>query len=90
MTDYTSIRVTEAAKDEAEDSKRDDETWNDYLRRCTDNPPETREFVPAADVAGGEIGDVDLGTDEIAGSLSTIEERTGRIERLLEDLGGGR
>jgi len=51
MTEYTSIRVTQAAKEAAEDSKRDGETWNEYLQRCTDNPPEVREFVAAAEVA---------------------------------------
>lgn len=47
MTDYTTIRVTEDAKTEAEQSKRDSETWNEFLRRCTENPPERREFVDA-------------------------------------------
>jgi len=47
MTEYTSIRVTQSAKDAAAESKRDGETWNDYLQRCTDNPPEVREFVDA-------------------------------------------
>jgi len=47
MTEYTSIRVTVAAKEAAQESKRDGETWNEYLQRCTDNPPATREFVEA-------------------------------------------
>jgi len=50
MTDYTTIRVTEDAKAEAEQSKRDDETWNEYIQRCTENPPEVREYVPAGDI----------------------------------------
>lgn len=49
--DYTSIRVTEAAKADAQQSKREEETWNDYLRRCAENPPETIEHVRAEDVA---------------------------------------
>ena len=47
MTEYTSIRVTQEAKDAAEASKRDGETWNEYLQRCTANPPEVREYVDA-------------------------------------------
>lgn len=47
MTDYTTIRVTKDAKAQAEQSKRDGETWNEFLQRCTDNPPERREFVDA-------------------------------------------
>jgi hypothetical protein len=46
--DYTTIRVTQAAKDRAEQSKHDDETWSDYIERCTDNPPEIKQFVEAA------------------------------------------
>jgi len=43
--DYTTIRVTEAAKAQAEQSKGEDETWNEYLLRCSENPPETVEYV---------------------------------------------
>ena len=50
MTEYTSIRVTADAKENAEASKRDGETWNEYLQRCTDNPPEVREYVDADDL----------------------------------------
>ena len=60
MTEYTSIRVTQEAKDAAESSKRESETWNEFLQRCTDNPPEIREFVNAAEVAqqlGPEISE---------------------------------
>ena len=50
MTEYTSIRVTVDAKENAEASKRDGETWNEYLQRCTDNPPEVREYVELGDL----------------------------------------
>jgi hypothetical protein len=80
--DYTSIRVTEAAKEAAEESKRDGETWNEYLQRCTENPPVVREFVDA-DGVGEQL-------DRLESSASTIEERTGRIEQALEDMGARR
>lgn len=72
-TEYDAIRVSEDAKDAAAEAKRDDETWNDYVRRCAEHPPEPIEVVDPA------------GLEE---RLSTVEERTGRIERLLEDLTG--
>lgn len=56
--EYTTIRVTQDAKDDAEESKRDSETWNDYLRRCTDNPPETREYVKADALVGAVVSDL--------------------------------
>ena len=62
MTEYTSIRVTQEAKDAAEASKRDGETWNEYLQRCTDNPPEVREYVDADAV--GSSGTVELDASE--------------------------
>ena len=55
MTEYTSIRVTQEAKDAAEASKRDGETWNEYLQRCTDNPPEVREYVDTDAIATGDV-----------------------------------
>ena len=55
MTEYTSIRVTVDAKENAEASKRDGETWNDYLQRCTDNPPEVREYVNTDAIATGDV-----------------------------------
>ena len=55
MTEYTSIRVTQEAKENAEASKRDGETWNEYLQRCTDNPPEVREYVNTDAIATGDV-----------------------------------
>ena len=55
MTEYTSIRVTVDAKENAEASKRDGETWNEYLQRCTANPPEVREYVDADAIATGDV-----------------------------------
>ena len=45
MTEYTSIRVTKAAKEAAQESKAESETWNEFLQRCTENPPEIKRFV---------------------------------------------
>ena len=82
MTEYTSIRVTVDAKEKAEASKRDGETWNEYLQRCTDNPPEVREYV--------ELGDLQDRLDRIESAASAAEERTGSIENTLESAGLGR
>ena len=75
MTEYTSIRVTQEAKDAAETSKRDGETWNDYLQRCTDNPPSVTEFVPVEDVVGREVPAEQIDYVEIESRCkSAIEE----------------
>lgn len=78
--DYTAIRVSTDAKKEAAEVKRDGETWDDYIRRCTENPPEVREFVDA------DVGDVSEQLERIERSAQTAETRTGRIESTLEDL----
>ncbi len=47
--EYTSLRVSQAAKDAAQEAKQEGETWDDYIQRCSNNPPEIREFVEASD-----------------------------------------
>ena len=55
MTEYTTIRVSKTAKESAQEAKKDGETWNDYLQRCTDTPPSVTEFVPVEDVVGRDV-----------------------------------
>ena len=75
MTDYTTIRVSKAAKESAQEAKRDGETWNDYIQRCTDTPPSVNEFVPVEDVVGREVPSVQIDYVEIESRCrSAIEE----------------
>lgn len=83
MTEYTTIRVSKDAKEAAQEAKRDGETWNEYLQRCTDTPPNVQEFVPVEGVVGRDVptesvrsGPVELEAteyrkiaDEVAGRL---------------------
>ena len=72
MTDYTTIRVSKAAKESAQEAKRDGETWNDYIQRCTDTPPSVTEFVPIEDVVGREVPSAQINQD--------VSEQLDRIE----------
>ena len=75
MTDYTTIRVSKAAKESAQKAKRDGETWNDYIQRCTDTPPSVTEFVPIKDVVGREVPSAQIDYVEIESKCkSAIEE----------------
>jgi len=47
MTEHTTIRVTKDAKEAADKAKKENETWNEYIQRCTENSPEIVEFVEA-------------------------------------------
>jgi hypothetical protein len=82
MAEYTSIRVTQAAKDAAAESKRDGETWNEYLQRCTDNPPEVREYVAASGVSDQ--------LDRIESAAKEATNAAQNAERAAEELGGQR
>jgi len=80
--DYTTIRVEQNAKDTAEQAKSDGETWSDYIRRCTDNPPEVREFVERD---GGDPVQPELDTDGIAERIvDRIEETQGVTIETVE------
>ena len=75
MTDYTTIRVSKAAKESAQEAKRDGETWNDYIQRCTDTPPSVTAFVPVEDVVGREGPSAQIDYVEIESRCrSAIEE----------------
>lgn len=79
MTDYdTRIPVTAEARDIAREAKRDGETWDEYIRRCADAPPEVTEYVNADAV----------GID--ADTLATLEAKLNRIDKRLERLEEGR
>jgi predicted CopG family antitoxin len=47
MADYKTLRVPEDAYEAAKASKQETETWGEFLRRCSENPPETVEYVKA-------------------------------------------
>jgi len=95
MTDYTTIRVSKEAKEAAQEAKRDGETWNEYLQRCTDTPPNVQEFVPVEEVVGREVpqSSVEQDTDALRHQLErnyeAIKEATNAAEgakRTVEEL----
>jgi len=45
MVEYKTLRVPEPDYEEARESKHDSETWGEFLQRCSENPPETVEYV---------------------------------------------
>ena len=90
MTEYdTRIPVTEEGRDIARKAKRDDETWDDYIKRCADNPPEdTTDATPTdPEAIAAEFRRAfpyeDI--DEMQDTLGIIADRTATIERELED-----
>jgi len=47
MVEYKTLRVPEPDLEKARESKHDSETWGEFLQRCSENPPETKEYVNA-------------------------------------------
>jgi len=47
MVEYKTLRVPKPDYEEARESKHDSETWGEFLQRCSENPPETKEYVDA-------------------------------------------
>lgn len=43
----TKITVSEQTRNDAREAKRDGETWDHFLKRCTDTPPRLEVLVPA-------------------------------------------
>ena len=78
-TEYKTLRVPEPAYKNAKENKRDSETWGDYLQRCTDNPPEIREFVEAADLSD-RLERIEAMTQEATNAAQSAEN-------AIEDLG---
>lgn len=86
MTEYKTLRVPEGAYETAKDSKREDETWGEFLQRCSDTPPAIKRFVEAGDADSDIPDDLRAQLDRIESSAATAEERAGRIESTLEGL----
>ena len=85
MTDYTTIRVSKDAKAEAQEAKRDGETWNEYLQRCTETPPNVQEFVPVEEVVGREVPQSSVDLSDVHTKLDRIDGALGdTVEKALE------
>ena len=76
----TSIPVTEAVRDELRDEKPEDKSWSDFLSQLAGN------------YDGGVSGDIPAEVreqlDRIEASASAAEDRTGSIQRTVEDMEG--
>lgn len=82
MSDYdTRIPVTAEGRDIAREAKRDGETWDEYIRRCAEEPPEVTEHVDATELvdaiaaeadAQGRVGDSELAR-EVARQMDYAE-----------------
>ena len=69
--DYSTLRIPTPDYENAKESKRENETWGEFIQRCTDNPPEIKEFV--------ETDKIDTGAAELeATTITQIAEEVAR------------
>jgi hypothetical protein len=77
----TSIPCQEETRDRLRDDKTVGVSWDRYLNDLLDAAERVDDYENAPEVDGLE---------SLASAVETIETRTGRIERTLEDMGAGR
>jgi hypothetical protein len=69
MTNWATIRIRKATKEQAEADKDESETWDEYLRRCnpeTQTETETdREFC--------DLEDLTIDADTLYGRIDDLE-----------------
>jgi hypothetical protein len=75
-------------RDELAELKPKTANWSEFLAALADidDPPERTTSDAACAFGNAPEG----GFADLQDALATIEERTGRIERALEDMGGRR
>ena len=82
MTDWKTMRVPVDAWNDAKDAKREGETWGEFLRRCSEaSPTQDAHADTTCQLAHG-----DGPYEDLQSAVETIEARTGRIEKELDDL----
>lgn len=75
MVDYKTLRVPEPAWERAKEQKEaENRTWGEQIVR------------PDGESAGDGADEFAAAVESLETSLSVVEERTGRIERTLDEL----
>jgi hypothetical protein len=73
--DYKTLRVPVDAWHDANMAKEDNETWGEYIRRCSDNPPTKREFVEASAVAQQQHPTTQIEATDVERIARAVAER---------------
>jgi len=67
--DYTTMRVPTEEWEAAKASKRETETWGEFIQRCTEQPPEIVELTEAPETVTIDAGDIDRIAEEVTRRL---------------------
>lgn len=81
MSEYKTMRVPAEAWKTAKAAKKPDESWGEYLLRCTKNPPEIKEYTNAERVATSITAELNIDAD---GARTEINELQDMVDELGE------
>jgi len=73
MTEWTTIRIRELTKANAESDKHEHETWGEYLRRC--NPETQTETETETNREFCDLEELTIGADNIETEIDTSKFR---------------
>jgi len=69
MTKWTTIKLRKRTKAQAESNKKEDETWDEYMRRCN---PETKTDTDI-DREFCDLEDLTIDEDKLHGRIDDLE-----------------
>jgi hypothetical protein len=69
MTNWATIRIRKATKEQAEADKDESETWDEYLRRC--NPETQTETETGREFC--DLEDLTIDADTLYGRIDDLE-----------------
>ena len=71
MTNWATIRIRKATKEQAESDKDESETWDEYLRRC--NPETETETETETNREFCDLEDLTIDADTLYGRIDDLE-----------------
>ncbi len=83
--EYKTMRVPKEAWEVANETKRDGETWGEFLQRCSNNPPEIREFVEKSSTSNSGT-DVEQKLDRIEAAQRTVDLEATAINQIADEV----
>ncbi len=71
ILDWTTIRIRKGTKAQMEENKNEDETWDEYLRRC--NPETQTETETKTEREFCDLEDLTIDEDKLHGRIDDLE-----------------
>jgi len=73
MTNWATIRIRKATKEQAEADKDESETWDEYLRRCNPETETETETETKTNREFCDLEDLTIDADTLYGRIDDLE-----------------